>query len=165
MGADPSPVRQGFTRAQRIRKRAEFVRIQTGPARVSTRHLLFLLARFVDLARPRDGEASPAAVVTGRPPARPPARLGVVASRKVGPAVTRNRAKRLVREVFRRNPSVFPAGFDVVVIVRPSPRWGPRRLPAPAPPPLGLAELTAEVAGVAPALARRARELGGSRER
>jgi ribonuclease P protein component len=48
-----------------------------------------------------------------------PARLGVVASRKVGPAVARNRAKRLVREAFRRNPTVFPEGLDVVIVVRP----------------------------------------------
>ncbi len=44
------------------------------------------------------------------------ARLGVVATRKLGPAVVRNRAKRLVRELFRRNK---PApGVDVVVMPR-----------------------------------------------
>jgi ribonuclease P protein component len=48
-----------------------------------------------------------------------PARLGVVASRKVGPAVARNRAKRLVREAFRRNPDIFPKDLDVVIVVRP----------------------------------------------
>jgi ribonuclease P protein component len=45
------------------------------------------------------------------------ARLGVVASRKVGGAVIRNRAKRLLREAFRANKAAFPAGIDVVVIV------------------------------------------------
>lgn len=44
-------------------------------------------------------------------------RLGVVASRKVGGAVVRNRAKRLLREAFRANKAAFPAGIDVVVIV------------------------------------------------
>jgi ribonuclease P protein component len=47
-----------------------------------------------------------------------PARLGIVASRKVGNAVVRNRAKRLVREAFRSSPDLFSPGTDVVVIVR-----------------------------------------------
>jgi ribonuclease P protein component len=42
------------------------------------------------------------------------ARLGIAATRKFGGAVVRNRAKRLIREVFRRNK--IARGFDVVVI-------------------------------------------------
>ena len=45
-----------------------------------------------------------------------PGRLGIAATRKLGGAVERNRAKRLIREVFRRN-KVAP-GFDVVVVPR-----------------------------------------------
>ena len=41
-------------------------------------------------------------------------RLGIAATRKLGGAVRRNRAKRLIREVFRRN-KIAP-GFDVVVV-------------------------------------------------
>jgi ribonuclease P protein component len=124
-------------RSQRIRKRPEFVRIQDSPCRVTTRHLLLLLA----LAQgPPSGEL-------------PKARLGVVASRKVGPAVVRNRAKRLVREAFRLHPQVFPAGIDVVIIVRPGTHL------------LGLRDLAAEVRGAAPALARRAKELGAQARR
>lgn len=41
-------------------------------------------------------------------------RLGIAATRKLGGAVLRNRAKRLIREVFRRN-KIAP-GFDVVVV-------------------------------------------------
>lgn len=44
--------------------------------------------------------------------------MGVTASRKVGGAVVRNRAKRLVREAFRATRDQWPAGIDLVVIVR-----------------------------------------------
>lgn len=41
-------------------------------------------------------------------------RLGIAATRKLGGAVARNRAKRLIREVFRRNK--LAPGFDLVII-------------------------------------------------
>lgn len=50
------------------------------------------------------------------PNGRRATRLGVAATRKLGGAVRRNRAKRLMREIFRRQ--VKPAGFDIVVIPR-----------------------------------------------
>ncbi len=43
-------------------------------------------------------------------------RLGIAATRKMGPAVERNRAKRLVRELFRHHKP--DAGVDVVVVPR-----------------------------------------------
>jgi len=43
-----------------------------------------------------------------------PARLGIAATKKLGNAVQRNRAKRLIREVFRRNK--IGAGYDIVVV-------------------------------------------------
>jgi ribonuclease P protein component len=46
------------------------------------------------------------------------ARLGLVASRKLGDAVRRNRAKRLIREIFRLNPQASDSGVDIVVIPR-----------------------------------------------
>lgn len=45
-----------------------------------------------------------------------PARIGVTASRRVGSAVTRNRAKRLLREAARRALPEVPAGTDVVLV-------------------------------------------------
>ena len=45
-------------------------------------------------------------------------RLGIIASRRVGNAVVRNRAKRRVREIFRRLPAGDGRTLDVVAIVR-----------------------------------------------
>jgi len=48
-----------------------------------------------------------------------PARVGVVASRvAVGNAVHRARAKRRLRELYRRNQHLVPAGFDLVLTAR-----------------------------------------------
>jgi ribonuclease P protein component len=127
MGETPEPPLTAafrLRRSQRIRKRPDFVRIQDSPVRVSTRHLLLLFSS--------GGEVT---------------RLGVVASRKVGPSVVRNRCKRLVREVFRLHPEIFPPGVDVVIIVRPGTHLLRRE------------DLEGEVKGAAPQLARRAREL------
>jgi ribonuclease P protein component len=60
--------------------------------------------------------------VLGRPNACGADRLGIIASRRFGGAVARNRAKRRVREIFRRHLSVdrqTPVRpLDVVVIPR-----------------------------------------------
>lgn len=45
-----------------------------------------------------------------------PARLGIAATRKMGAAVERNRAKRLVRELFRHHKPA--TALDVVVVPR-----------------------------------------------
>ena len=44
-------------------------------------------------------------------------RLGIIASKKVGNAVKRNRAKRLFREIFRKNQKSFLSSCDIVIIV------------------------------------------------
>ena len=45
-------------------------------------------------------------------------RLGITVTRKFGGAVLRNRSKRIVREIFRRNKGAFGASCDFVVNVR-----------------------------------------------
>jgi ribonuclease P protein component len=45
-------------------------------------------------------------------------RIGITVSKKVGGAVTRNRIKRWVREVFRHHPEVFERPVDLVLIAK-----------------------------------------------
>ena len=47
-------------------------------------------------------------------------RLGVITSRKVGNAATRSRARRLLRESFRRHQLEFLTPVDIILIARPS---------------------------------------------
>jgi ribonuclease P protein component len=46
-------------------------------------------------------------------------RLGLAVSRRVGGSVERNRARRLLRESFRRLPRPGGPGVDLVVVARP----------------------------------------------
>jgi ribonuclease P protein component len=52
--------------------------------------------------------------------------LGVVTSRKVGSAVVRNRARRLLRDVFRHHQNALAAPLDLVLVARPSIAGKPR---------------------------------------
>lgn len=45
-------------------------------------------------------------------------RFGIVTSKKIGNAVIRNRAKRQIREVIRKNLNNLHPGYDVVVVAR-----------------------------------------------
>jgi ribonuclease P protein component len=84
-----------FYPAERIRRRTDFQQVYNRGVKVGGRYsTIFVL---------------PHAAPEGRP-----SRLGIAATRKLGGAVVRNRAKRLIREVFRRN-KIAP-GFDIVVI-------------------------------------------------
>ena len=85
---------QTLTAARRIRNRPDFERVYKQGIRVHGRFMtLFVLSSD-----------------------RPTRRLGVAATRKIGAAVERNRAKRLAREIFRRTNSA--AGLDIVVVPR-----------------------------------------------
>jgi ribonuclease P protein component len=77
-------------------------------------------------------------------------RLGVTVGKRVGKAHDRNRVKRLVREVFRRNKALFPALCDVVLVARP----GSERL--------DYGTLEGEIARATAALARAERSLHSS---
>jgi ribonuclease P protein component len=86
-----------FPRAERLRKRIDFKRAEKNKvARLVTKHLVILAA-------PND---------------LPRVRIGLTASKKVGGAVVRNRAKRLLREIYRRNKYLFPQGYDYILIAK-----------------------------------------------
>lgn len=45
-------------------------------------------------------------------------RLGITAGKKVGGAVQRNRAKRVIRAAYREAAPLFPKGIDMVIVAR-----------------------------------------------
>lgn len=89
-----------FRSAQHVRTSLEFEQVRTHGKRRDCGAFLLHLHAF----RPEE-----------RPAVR---RLGVVASRRVGNAVVRARAKRLLRETFRLNQEVLPENCDVVLTAR-----------------------------------------------
>ncbi|MCI6730523.1 MAG: ribonuclease P protein component [Candidatus Faecousia sp.] len=48
----------------------------------------------------------------------PENRVGITVSKKLGKAVTRNRVRRRLREIYRLNESRFLPGYDIVVVAR-----------------------------------------------
>lgn len=85
---------QGLAARERIRRRPEFERIYGQGAKLHSR----LMTVFVM----PNGTTTP--------------KFGVAATRKLGSAVERNRAKRRARELFRRRKNI--GGVDVVIVPR-----------------------------------------------
>ena len=44
--------------------------------------------------------------------------MGIVVGKRIGPAVVRNRVKRLLREAARARLGCLPPGYDIVLIAR-----------------------------------------------
>ena len=92
MTRGPVPA-EGFPRADRILSRTDFLRVQREGKRVHTPHFVIM-------------------VLAGRSQ-----RLGITVTRKAAGSVGRNRVRRVVREVFRRNRSLFP-DCELVLVAR-----------------------------------------------
>lgn len=45
-------------------------------------------------------------------------RLGITTSKKVGNAVARNRARRIIRTAYQQNEIDFPIGYDIVIVAK-----------------------------------------------
>ena len=50
---------------------------------------------------------------------RPYNRFGITVGKKVGGAVERNRAKRIIRAAYRKNELLLPIGYDIIIVARP----------------------------------------------
>lgn len=61
---------------------------------------------------------TPAFVCYFRENRQPYNRIGLTASKKIGNAVCRNRARRVLREAYRACELVFPIGYDIVFVAR-----------------------------------------------
>ena len=85
---------EAFPKATRLLSRADFLRVQRGGLKQHTRSLLILF----------------------KPNRLGRTRLGIAVSKKYGNSVKRNRIKRLIREIFRRNQQLFQKCSDLVVV-------------------------------------------------
>ena len=88
-----------ITKEMRLRRRAEYVAVQTEGKKLHGRHVLALARKQSD------------PVLVGR--------LGITVTKKVGNAVVRNRIKRLIREWMRLHGWV-PTGWDLVIVAKDS---------------------------------------------
>lgn len=73
---------------------------------------------FLNLYRKGTCVVSKNVVVYFRRNSLPFNRFGITAGKKVGNAVKRNRAKRIIRQAYRENELLFPVGMDIVIVAR-----------------------------------------------
>lgn len=100
-------IRQRLKRESRVRRHCEYRVIQAQGRRVHSAH-------YVWIVMPR---TPPAVLASDRARGSSAPRMGIaITKRTTQRAVARNRVKRVLREVFRKECALFPAGCDVVVI-------------------------------------------------
>lgn len=94
-----TPKRLGFGRAARLKQGREFAQVRQQGERIANG---CLIANWRRLS------------------AGAPSRLGVITARKIGGAVVRNRARRLLRESFRLHQQDLGAPVELVLVARAS---------------------------------------------
>jgi ribonuclease P protein component len=101
-GAQRPRSKWSFGPADRLHRRAEYLRLQKLGARYQTAHFVMYAGTLAEVERSL---------------AR--SRLGMTVSRRIGSAVVRNRTRRRVRECYRLElRSMFPEGTALIVIAR-----------------------------------------------
>jgi ribonuclease P protein component len=91
-------VNLGLSRKQRLRKTYEFLQVKSNG--VSIRQAPFWIQAHENFSGP--------------------SKLGVIATKRLGNAVARNQAKRLIRELFRKHKHSLPFTMHLVVLPRSS---------------------------------------------
>ncbi len=86
--------KEGLSKKERLRYRKDFERVYRVGKRVRLPYLTVILA----------------------PNSLGVRRMGLSVSKKLGKAVRRNKIKRILREIFRRNKHIFPEAYDIIFI-------------------------------------------------
>ena len=102
----------------RLLKRPEYEAVYgAGQRRSSPQFSVFFRARTASPAPETPGAGSPAEALAKAGPA---SRFGISVKKALGGAVVRNRIRRRIREILRRNKAYIPKGWDIVIHPRPS---------------------------------------------
>ena len=88
--------RHTFPKSERLLKTGEFLRVKSSGKKKQGQYLLVYIL---------NNQSS--------------RKIGISVSRKIGPAVTRNRAKRLIRETYRLNKHLLANDIHLVVTAKP----------------------------------------------
>ena len=116
-GVENQPERtRSFPKTRRMQRPGEFARLKEEGRRQALGCLIFNW----QVIPPNAGSAGSQTSGGGFTPTRQGTRLGVVTSRSVGRAVDRNRARRLLREVFRHHQSALTQPARIVMVARTS---------------------------------------------
>jgi ribonuclease P protein component len=93
----PGRIRLKFSRSSRLSRASEFRLVKASGKSWTGKHLILAILT-------RDTKAAP--------------RIGIIATKRLGNAVSRNQVRRRIREIFRLNQHRIQRGFWLVTIAR-----------------------------------------------